>query len=184
VIGGLAGQLSELLRENRLIVQKIMGVLLVVFGLFMLHVVNIPVLNYTRRADTAMRSMGSPGYLRSLLIGMGFAIGWTPCIGPTLGLMFNLALNNDQAAAFPLFLAYSLGLGIPFLAAGFAMGQISSGLKKLTRRTYSLRLGNWKAVDQVDVVSLVSGTLLIVVGVLVFSNALTLLNQYFPTFGI
>src|SRR5438552_14024371 len=73
VIGGLAGQLSDLLRENRLIVEKIMGVLLVVFGLFMLHVVNIPFLNYTRRADTAMRSLGSPGYLRSLLIGMGFA---------------------------------------------------------------------------------------------------------------
>src|SRR5205085_9740165 len=151
--------------------QKIMGVLLVVFGLFMLHMVNIPVLNYTRRADTAMRSVSSPAYVRSLLIGMGFAIGWTPCIGPTLAIILNLALNNDQASAFPLFLAYSLGLGIPFLAAGFAMGQISSGLKKLTRRTYSLTLGNWKAVDQVDVVSLVSGALHIVVGVLVFTNS-------------
>src|SRR5436305_8224733 len=66
VIGGLAGQLSDLLRENRLVVQKIMGVLLVVFGLFMLHVVNIPFLNYTRCADTAMRSIGSSGYLRPL----------------------------------------------------------------------------------------------------------------------
>ena len=124
------------------------------------------------------------GYFRSFLIGLGFAIGWTPCVGPTLGLMFTLVLKNKQADAFPLFLAYSLGLGIPFLLAGFAMGQVSSALKKLTRRTYSLDLGSWKLVDRVDIVSLVGGLLLVVVGVLVFTNALTILNQYFPSFGI
>jgi cytochrome c-type biogenesis protein len=185
VIGGLAGTFSDLLREHKRAVQYVMGVMLVIFGLFMLHMVNIPLLNYTRRADTAMRSTaGNLGYLRSLLIGMGFAIGWTPCIGPTLGLMFTLAMNNSQAEAFPLFLSYSLGLGIPFLLAGFAMGQISSGLKKLTRRTYSLKIGAWKVVDQVDIVSLVSGVLLVVVGIMVFTNSLTIINQYFPTFGI
>ncbi|MFL5732455.1 MAG: cytochrome c biogenesis CcdA family protein [Chloroflexia bacterium] len=185
VIGGLAGQFSDLLKEHRREVQIIMGGMLVVFGLFMLHIINIPLLNYTRRADTAMRTnTRNFGYIGSLLIGMGFAIGWTPCIGPTLGLMFTLALNNRQAQAFPLFLAYSLGLGIPFLITGLAMGQVSSGLKRLTRRTYSLKLGGWKIIDRVDIISAISGVLLIVVGILVFNNWMTLLNQISPIFNI
>ena len=129
-------------------------------------------------------SNNNMGYFRSLLIGMGFAIGWTPCVGPTLGLMFGLALNNEQVEAFPLFLAYSLGLGIPFLIAGMAMGQISSGLKKLTRRSYSLQFGSWKVIDRVDIVSLISGVLLIFVGVLIFQNWMTLLNQLAPNFSL
>src|SRR5438552_11347778 len=122
VIGKLAGVLTGLLWDHKLEVQRLMGVVLVIFGLFMLHVINIPFLNYTRRADTMLRPSTNLGYLRSLFIGMGFAIGWTPCIGPTLTLMFGIVSNNDEAAAFPLFLAYSLGLGIPFLVAGLAMG--------------------------------------------------------------
>jgi cytochrome c-type biogenesis protein len=161
-----------------------MGAMLFVFGLHMLRMINIPFLNYTRRADTAMKIDDNMGYLRSFLIGTGFAIGWTPCIGPTLGLMFTMALNGNQMGAFPLFLSYSLGLGIPFLAAGLAMGRVSAALKKLTRRTYSLKFGGWTIIDQVDIVSLVSGILLIVVGLLVFTNSLTLLNQFSPNFGI
>jgi cytochrome c-type biogenesis protein len=181
VIGGLAGALSDVLREHRRLVQYIMGAMLIVFGLHMLSIINISFLNYTRRLD--VRPADNLGYLRSFLIGMGFGIGWTPCIGPTLGLMFTLALNNQQAEAFPLFLAYSLGLGIPFLLAGLAMGQISGALKKLTRRTYSLKIGGWTAVDHVNIISIVSGLLLIVVGLLVFTNTMTILNQIAPDFG-
>ena len=98
--------------------------------------------------------------------------------------MFGIVSNNGEAAAFPLFLAYSLGLGIPFLVAGLAMGQVSAGLKKLTRRSYSFQLGSWKVVDRVDIISLVSGLLLIVVGVLIFQNWMTLLNQLAPNFSL
>ncbi len=190
VIGGLAGAFSDLLRYNKSLVQHVMGVLLVVFGLHMIGAINIPFLNYTRRlGDTYRRPMdahskGSMSYFRSLLIGIGFGAGWTPCIGPTLGAIFTLALNGKEGEAFPLFLAYSLGLGIPFMLTALAMGQISAGLKKLTRRMYSLKLGRWTVIDQVNIVSLVSGALIIVMGLLVFTNALTILNRFFPTFGI
>ena len=184
VIGGLAGALSELLRTNKLLVAQVMGLLLVVFGFHMLGVINIPFLNYTRRLGDQVKPQANLGYLRSLLIGVGFGAGWTPCIGPTLGAIFTLALNGQEGQAFPLFLAYSLGLGIPFLLAGLAMGQISTALKKITRRMYSLKLGNWTVIDQVNVVSLVSGLLLIAMGLLVFTGSLTRLAPAINFFNL
>jgi cytochrome c-type biogenesis protein len=182
VIGSMAGALSYMLRANIRLIQQIMGVLLVVLGLHMIGAINIPFLNYTRRLE--LRPASNLGYLRSLLIGMGFGFGWTPCIGPTLGLILTLALNGQEAQAFLPGIAYSVGLGIPFLVTAMAMGQISAGLKKLTRRSYSLRLGNWTVIDEVNIISLVSGLLLILMGVLIFTNALTLLTAFAPNFGI
>ncbi len=182
VIGGLAGTFSFLLREKKSLLQHIMGVLLILFGLHTIGVINIPFLNYTRRLD--VRPSGNLGYLRSLLIGMGFGIGWTPCVGPTLGAIFTLALNGKESQAFMPALAYSVGLGIPFLLTAMAMGRVSAGLKRITRRSYSLRLGGYTLIDQVNVVSLVSGALLVMMGLLVFTNALTLLNAVFPSFGV
>ena len=182
VIGGLAGALSYALQDNRRILQQIMGVVLIVFGFHMLGVINIPFLNYTRRLE--VRPASNLGYLRSFLIGTGFAIGWTPCIGPVLGSVFTISINGDQWGAFPLFLAYSLGLGVPFIITALAMGQISAGLKKLTRHSFSLKVGNWKLIDQVNVISIVSGVLLIFMGVLIFSNWLTILAPAVTWFNI
>jgi cytochrome c-type biogenesis protein len=173
VIGGLAGALSYFLQENKRILQQVMGVLLVLFGLHMVGLINLPFLNYTRRMD--IRPAQNLGYLRSLLIGMGFAIGWTPCIGPVLSGIFSLALEGKQLEAFPLFFAYSMGLGIPFIITAMAMGQISAGLKKLTRHSYSLKLGGWTVLKEVNIISLISGVLLIAMGVLIFTNSLTIL---------
>ena len=177
VIGGLAGGLSDHKRE----IQYVMGALLVVFGFHMLGIINIPFLNYTRRLD--VRPATNLGYIRSFLIGAGFGLGWTPCIGPTLTLMFNLVYNGGQAQAFPLFLAYSIGLGLPFLIAAAALGQVSSGLKKLTRRSFSLKVGNFAIIKQVDTMSLITATLLIIMGVLVFTNSLTILTTLAPSIG-
>ena len=97
--------------------------------------------------------------------------------------MFGLVANGGQSQALPLFLAYSLGLGLPFLVAAAAMGQISSGLKKLTRRTYSLKLGSIKIIEQVDLISLVNAALLIIMGFLIYTNSLTILTQLAPNWG-
>ena len=170
VIGGMAGVLSEVLQNNKLILQQIMGILLIIFGIHTLGLLRIQFLDYTRRLD--VRPAGNTGYLKSLLIGMGFGFGWTPCVGPTLGLILTLSVNGQQAEAFLPGLAYSIGLGIPFLLTALAMGSISSFLKRITRRTYSLKIGQWQAIDQVNIISVISGLLLIVMGILVATNSL------------
>lgn len=173
MIGNLAGALSTLLYENKRTLQYIAGGMLFIFGLHMIGLIRIPFLDYTRRLD--VRPAQNLGYVRSFLIGLGFGVGWTPCIGPTLGLIFTMALNGNTNEAFLPFIAYSLGLGVPFLITAMAMGRISGVLKRLTRRSYTLKAGNWTIIDQVNIVSLVSGALLIVMGLLVFFNAVTLL---------
>lgn len=182
VIGGMAGAFSYLLKGNIKILQQIMGVMLLVFGLHMIGAINIPFLNYTRRME--LRPPSNMGYLRSFLIGLGFGIGWTPCVGPTLGAILTLSINGRTDQAFLPALAYSLGLGIPFLLTALAMGRVSSWLKKITRRSYTFKIGSWTAIDQVNIISLLSGLLLIMMGVLIFTNALTLLTALVPNFGI
>lgn len=182
LIGGLAGTFSFLLKEKKLVLQQVMGVMLVIFGLHSIGAINIPFLNYTRRLD--VRPSANLGYARSFLIGLGFGVGWTPCVGPTLGAIFTLALNGKESQAFLPSLAYSLGLGIPFLLTAMAMGRVSAGLKKLTRRSYSLRLGSRTIIDQVNIISLVSGILLIGMGLLVFTNSLTVLTALAPNWGL
>jgi cytochrome c-type biogenesis protein len=94
-----------------------------------------------------------------------------------------LALNGAQGEAIAPFLAYSIGLGVPFMLTALAMGSISKGLKKLTRYSYSVKIGDWKAIDRVNIVSLISGGLLIVMGVLIFTNLLTLIAPSTPGIG-
>src|SRR4051794_8959333 len=170
IIGGLIGSARDLLLSenplfhvsNRRILQYVMGALLIVFGLHMVGFINIRFLNYERRLGDKMRPGPKLSYLRSFLIGLGFGLGWTPCIGPTLGLIFSLSLNGQQGEAVLPFLAYSIGLGIPFMLTALAMGRISTFLKRLTRRSYSLRFGGWTLIDRVNIVSIVSGLLLII----------------------
>jgi cytochrome c-type biogenesis protein len=157
-------------------------VLLVVFGLHMMGVLRIPFLNYdTRRLS---RPSGNLSYLQSFLIGVGFALGWSPCVGPVLGGIFGLSTTVGPLGAFPLFLAYSLGLGVPFILTALAMGQVSTALKRLTRRTFSLRIGGWQVLDHANVISLVGGGLLILMGLLVFTNTLTILAPAVNWFNI
>ncbi len=182
VIGGLAGALSYALQDNKRILQQVMGIVLLVLGLHMMGILKIPFLNYDTRRFS--RPTGNIGYLQSFLIGTGFALGWTPCVGPVLTGIFTLSLNGKQLEALPLFLAYSLGLGVPFILTALAMGQVSTALKKLTRRTFSLQIGGWQVLDHVNVVSLVSGGLLIMMGLLVFTNTLTILAPAVNWFNI
>ena len=183
IIGGLVGSLRDVLLgenpwlgiTNRRLLQYVMGALLVVFGLHMIGLINIPWLNYERRLGDKLRPSSDLSYIRSFLIGLGFGLGWTPCIGPTLGLIFTMSLGGQQGQAVLPFLAYSIGLGVPFMLTALAMGRISSFLKKLTRKSYSVRIGNWKAIDRVNVVSLVSGGLLVIMGLLIFFDLVTLI---------
>ncbi len=104
----IGGALSQ---YNRVIAQ-VGGVLVILFGLHTIGILHIPFLNMTRRVDVDHGS--TPGYIRSTLIGMAFAAGWTPCIGPLLGAVMTMALSDPSQGVF-FTLVYAAGLALPFL---------------------------------------------------------------------
>ncbi len=162
LFGVSLGVLGFFLREHLPTVQKVAGSLLILLGLHLAGVITIPWLEQERRPSLERGT----GYARSVLVGASFAAGWSPCIGPTLGAILALAVSGGtvpQAAA--LLLAYSAGMAVPFLAMGAAFEAL--------RPVYAwLRRWSWA-------VNYVSGTVLVVVGVLVFTNSLIGLNRLF-----
>ena len=108
---------------------------------------------------------GQAAYWRSLLFGVVFAAGWTPCIGPILaGILVVASQLQTVGQGILLLVAYSLGLGIPFLIVGLAFGPLSKMLRKMNR--------------YLGVVSIVSGVLLVLMGILIFTDSLTFLSRY------
>lgn len=155
LIGASIGLLGVFLPAN--VLRTVGGAILIVFGLFLLAATRIPWLNYEVRLGRAFG--GSVGYLRSLLLGAAFALGWTPCVGPILGGILTLAAASQTAwQGVYLLAAYSLGLGIPFIAVGLALGAALPVLRWLRR---------WSTV-----ISVVSGLLLIAIGALMLTNVL------------
>lgn len=150
--------------DNARYLRELGGAALVFMGLHLLGVINIGFLN--REYAVAYRQGGSPGYPRSLLMGMTFAAGWTPCIGPVLGSIIGLAVIEDAVAkGAVLLVAYSAGLGVPFLATALAVDTISAQLKKMR--------------PVLVAVPIVSGALVVAVGLLMLTNNLIQMNQFF-----
>ena len=182
LLGASAGIVRDWLAEYRQPIQIFLGFLLLIFGLHTLGVFQIPFLNYERRLE--LRPSKNLGYLRSVLIGTGFAIGWTPCVGPFLGLMYTLAMQERTTEAVPLFIAYSLGLGIPFILAALLAGQLTIWMRKIMMRSFDLRLAGRTLVAGLNPISLVSGVLLLFMGGLLMMDRVTWLNQFLPTWTL
>ncbi len=162
-LGATASTLGSFLRTNQVILRQIGGVLLVLIGLHLTGLLTLPFLYWQKRFEFRP---SRPSYPASFLIGLIFAIGWTPCIGvilaPILGMAANAATLKTGVL---LLLAYSLGLGIPFLLLGLGLNQFSSILKWLKPH-----LGK---------IEIATGIIMIVVGVMIFFNLLAYLNAYF-----
>jgi cytochrome c-type biogenesis protein len=160
---GLVGFLAL---DNARYIRELGGAVLIFMGLHLLGVINIGFLNREYVVSQSGGSSGRPGYPRSLIIGMSFAAGWTPCIGPVLGSIIGLAIIEDQVAKGVLLLtAYSAGLGVPFLIMAIAVEPISAGLKRIR--------------PVLAAVPVVSGALVVAVGVLMLTNNMIRLNQFF-----
>lgn len=142
--------------------QRIAGLVLVVLGMHMVGLITIPFLE--RATDIRIEGTTS-GYGRSALIGVAFGAGWTPCIGPYLATILALLLDQDLASGTVLLLAYSLGLGVPFLLVAGGLGSVRRAL-------------DWVRLH-IRAVNAVGGTLVIVMGLLLLSGQLTRLNQLF-----
>jgi len=161
------GYLGRSLARFTDILVKIGGLLLIVFGLHTTGLIQIPFLLMDRRVEVGMDS--SPTYLRSLLVGMTFGAGWTPCVGPLLGAILTLALEAQSVWQAVFFLSvYSMGLGIPFLVVALLLTTATGWLRHLNRYLH--------------IVSIVSGAFLIIVGLLLLTGTFQSLNSLFLSF--
>jgi cytochrome c-type biogenesis protein len=167
IFGAFAGLLGSVLFTLTHYMVWIGGILLIVFGLHVLGVITIPIFNQQKRMEYGQGQ--APSYVRSGLIGMTFAAGWTPCIGPILGVILTLGLSSQNVglATFYLFV-YSMGLAIPFLVTAWLLTAATSRLKKLNR--------------YMPVIERVSGAFIIIVGVLLLTGSFTYLNTIFNQF--
>lgn len=164
-LGATASAAGAFLTAHLPLVTKLAGAIIVVFGLHMTGVITIPLLYKHARADTAAFK---PGYLGSFLMGLAFACGWTPCIGPILSGILALAATRETVGqGMRLLFTYSMGLGVPFLLTGFAVGGF---LRFFSRYKKHIRTGE-----------IVAGVLLIAVGVLIFADRLTWLIRFLPS---
>lgn len=155
-LGALLGLLGAAAPQG--VLEKVAGALLIVFGVFLVAATKVPWLNYEKRLNFA-RVRGS-GYLRSLMIGVIFSIGWIPCTSPILGSIAAVAATSQTAwrGAY-LLLGYCLGLGLPFMLVGLALGTAASRyLSWLSRHAF--------------VTSIVAAGLLISVGILMLTGYL------------
>jgi cytochrome c-type biogenesis protein len=164
LFGVSLGVIGYFFRDHEDTILKVAGVLLIIMGLHLSGVITIPFLEQERRLDVGRGAQ--VGYARSFVVGSAFSAGWSPCIGPTLGAIFALAISSGTVLeAGVLFAVYSLGLSIPFLALGLAYNSV--------RPLYM------KAKRYIGVVNYLSGALLIVIGILIFTDSLINLNETF-----
>lgn len=165
LLGVTAWSIGDVLYTYLPWLSRIGGIVLVVFGLALMGVFRLPFLYSQKRIEVKVNP--SLGYLSSFIIGVFFGAGWTPCVGPILGGILILASQASTATHGALLLtAYSLGLGIPFLLVGAAFEAASGTIRRLNRRS------NW--------VSIVSGLILVLLGIAVLTNQLQVLARYGP----
>jgi len=163
LLGATATFVGKFLLTHMQTIMKIAGVIIIIFGLHTARVFQIPFLNYEKRFHTSGSELS---YLGIFALGLAFAFGWSPCIGPILAAILAMASVQDTVMKGVFLLtAYSLGLGVPFFLTGIATNwflRVFSGIKRHFRT-----------------VEIISGLFLIVIGVMFFFNWFTQLSSLF-----
>ena len=155
--------LYRLLEPWKHLTLPVLGTLVIVLGLWFMGVLRIPWL--AREARWLPSGFNRGGFLAGLLLGLGFGAGWTPCIGPVLGAVLTSAIDQGTTSKGTLLIiAYSVGLGAPFVIAALMLDRIGPLLRGLNRRH--------------RLISVVGGALVVVMGLLVVTNNVTLLNGW------
>ena len=161
-LGASFSAAGQFLLDYRNLIRQVGGVLIVLFGLYIAGVFKLAAMGRTMQFQLREKPAG---YLGSLVVGITFAIGWTPCVGPILGAILSLAGTSETVQrGIGLLVAYSAGLGVPFLLSAVALGSFL----KFFRRYRPL----------IPVMERSAGVLLVVVGVLVFTNYYVVLNSW------
>lgn len=152
--------LASLLTPARTVLAPIAGVVIVLFGLHTARVLRIPGLDREFRPIAAAPERG--GVAGGFALGVGLALGWTPCVGLTLGAVLSSAVvHGPSPAGLALIVAYCLGLGLPFLVLGGAIGKTVAATRALARHRRAIDLGSGAVLVSMGVVLLLTGNLLL-----------------------
>lgn len=162
-LGASATWLGQILLSKMTLLYRIAGVVIIIFGLHLLGIFKINFLYQDKRFHNVEKPRGAWG---ALLLGLAFAFGWTPCIGPILAGILTIASTKQTVMQGVLLLAvYSLGLGIPFLLTSLGLNRFLAFYSRFKRHFHA--------------VEMVSGALVTAVGVLILTNNLSRLAGWF-----
>ena len=169
-LGAAASAIGQFLAERQALFNRIAGAVIIVFGLHTMGVLRIEWLYQEKRVHTSRKPAG---FFGAGLVGVAFAFGWAPCIGPILAGILALASSQDTVGqGVQLLSVYSLGLGVPFLATALMIDRFFGAMSHIRRYYHAIEL--------------VSGALLVVIGLLIFTNRFTVianwLTRYLPVY--
>ena len=161
IFGAASTFLGQVLLQNSYELRIFAGLLIVLFSLHIIGIINLKFLNYEKRIQTnSNKNLYSP-----ILIGMAFAFGWTPCIGPILGSILVLASTEESInQGIFLLISYSLGLALPFVLSGYLI------------QKFLIFSKNFK--KNISLVSKIGGIILLITGILILTNQLQALGFY------
>ncbi len=159
--GATASFLGSVILNNSYQLRIVSGIIIIIFSLHILGIVNLNFLNYEKRIYTDKKS----GIFSSILVGMAFGFGWTPCIGPILGSILALASTEQSLNRGILLLVfYSLGLAIPFILSGYLIQKFLVFSKNLK--------------SKMNIILKSGGALLLITGILMITNKLQAIGFY------
>ena len=166
-LGATATAMGAMLLRALPLLQRVGGVIIAAFGLYLLGALRLPVLMRERRVHLASKPAGLAG---SLLVGIAFGAGWTPCVGPVLAsILLYAGTETTMLRGSVLLLTYALGLGIPFVVAAVGLTWYLAGVRQLMR---------W-----LRPIEMATGMLLVVVGVLLLTGRFAILTGFLAGFG-
>jgi len=167
-LGMTATGLGQTLQEHRAVMRQISGIVIAALGLFFIATLFIPAFNREFRPQKLLQKASSGG---PIIAGLAFAVAWLPCTGPTLGVILTAASNqNTVGKGAGLLAIYSLGLAVPFLLCALAMASMT--------RFFRFFRNHFRAI------TFVAGVILVVMGVMLYTNDLTRLNTWANDIGL
>jgi cytochrome c-type biogenesis protein len=167
LMGASASYLGQILARYQYWMMKGGGVLIIILGIHFTGIINLPFLQMERRFELRSKPLG---YVGSFLVGIVFAAGWTPCIGPILSTILIYASTSQSFTKGLLLLAvYSLGLGVPFFLSSLAFNSFLSAFERIKR--------------YMRVITLVSGLFMIAIGILFLTDTFREINAYLNILG-
>ena len=161
IFGAASTFLGQVLLQNSYELRIVAGLIIIILSLHIIGLINIGFLNYEKRIQTNINK----NFFSPILVGMAFAFGWTPCIGPILGSILVLASTEESLGRGILLLFfYSIGLAIPFILSGYLM------------QKFLIFSKNFK--KNINIVSKIGGIILLITGILIITNQLQALGYY------